>query len=114
MKLNQYWMAALVAAGFFAGCCGMKSNSFVNDIEALVMDAEVNSESWDDDQWTVFESNLEGMMAGQYDEIKECMDVTQEKRVQLAYERGKDLLIAENPVEGIMNEVYEQVNGLFD
>lgn len=103
-----------VVACIFSGCCGMKSNSFVNEIEALVVDAEVNSDSWDDDQWTVFESTLEGMMAGSYLEIKDCVDVTQEKRIQLAYERGKDLLIAENPVEGIMNEVYEQVNELFE
>ena len=103
-----------VVACIPSGCCGMKSNSFVNEIEALVVDAEVNSDLWDDDQWIVFESTLEGLMAGSYEEIQGCVDVTQEKRIQLAYERGKGLLIAENPIEGIMNEVYEQVNELFE
>ena len=92
----------------------MKSNSFVNEIEALVIDAEVNGSDWDDQNWSLFEAQLEGLMAGEYDGIKPCLEVTQEKRIENAYARGKDLLISENPMEGLLDELKEGVESIFE
>ena len=111
---TRFFFLMTLATLFATGCCKSKANSFVSNIEAVVTNAEVNSENWSDQEWTLFESRLEGMMAGEYFEINGCLEVAQQSRITLAYDRGKDLLIKENPVEGLIDEIRNGINTLFE
>ena len=115
MKLLPFLFCGVLSLTLLTGCgCNFKAQSFVNEIEALVIDAEVNSENWDEKQWQLFDSQLKGMMAGSFEEIQPCLEVTQKKRIEIAHARGKDLLITENPIEGLLDEIKEGVGTLFD
>ena len=107
-------MLSVFAIATLSGCCDMKAGSFVNTIEALVLEAEVSGDDWDDQQWKLFESELEVLMAGQYEEVSPCLEVTQKKRIENAYAKGKDMLIKENPMDGLINEITEGVESLFE
>lgn len=86
---------------FAIGC--NPSDEFLNQLEAVVTEAEVHHEDWTDTEWDLNKHQFDALILVRFPEVKGKMRADQLQRVELLKERYNEVIIKEDPIDGIMN-----------